>query len=184
MKTRIESRRAVLFSAAAALVLGIGVSANGAAQSRTKVVFQVSAAETKYTQQHTIQVGDMPGHEVRIYEIQRTLKDGPMVEGVRVKEIWSRGLSNYVEMNGPSQVYVIYMMENGDKMYGHADLVSQSTEKNPDGTFRSASTVIGTLTGGTGKFMGIRGLTRTKVVADVKSGSNAQQSEIEYWMAK
>jgi hypothetical protein len=173
-----------MLSTALALALGIGISADAGAQSRTKVVYQVSAAETKYTQQHSIPVGDMPGHEIRIYEIQRTLKDGPMIEGVRLKEVWSRGYSNYVEMNGPSQVYVIYVMENGDKMFGHADLVSQSTEKNPDGSFKSTATVTGTLTGGTGKFMGIRGLTRTKVVADVKAGTNSQQSEIEYWMAK
>ena len=184
MKARIESRSALLLSAAVALALGIGVCADAGAQTRTKVVYQVSAAETKYTQQHTIQVGDMPGHDIRIYEIHRTLKDGPMIEGVRMKEAWSRGYSNYTDMNGTSQVYTISVMENGDKIFGRADLVSQSTEKNPDGSFKSTATVTGTLTGGTGKFLGIRGLTRTKVVSDIKAGTNAQQTELEYWMEK
>src|SRR5205807_3282969 len=135
MKARIGSRNAVLLSATVVL-LAIGICGNAGAQSRTKVVYQVSASETKYTQQHTIQVGDMPGHEIRIYEIQRTLKDGPMIEGVRMKETWSRGYSNYIDMNGSSQIYTIAMMENGDKIFGRNELISQSTEKNADGSLK------------------------------------------------
>jgi hypothetical protein len=184
VKTRIETRSAVVLSAAALFAVSIGMSSGVVAQQRTKVVYQISAAETKYTQQHSIPVGDMPSHDIRIYEIQRTLKDGPMIEGVRVKEIWSRGFSDYVEMNGPSLTYGVFVMENGDKIFSHNDLISQSTEKNADGTFKSAATVTGRLTGGTGKFLGIRGITRTKVVSDIKAGTNAQQSELEYWMEK
>ena len=39
-----------------------------------------------------------------------------MIEGVRMKETWSRGYSNYIDMNGSSQIYTIAMMENGDKI--------------------------------------------------------------------
>jgi hypothetical protein len=184
VKTRIETRSAVMLSAVALFAFGIGMSSGVAAQQRTKVVYQVSAAETKYTQQHSIAVGDVPGHDIRIYEIQRTLKEGPMIEGVRAKETWSRGYSDYVEMNGTSMTYGVMVMENGDKIFTHNDLVSQSTEKNPDGSFKSAATVTGRLTGGTGKFLGIRGISRTKVVSDIKAGTNAQQTELEYWMEK
>jgi hypothetical protein len=181
---RIETRSAVLLSAAALFAFCAGMPATAAAQQRTKVSYQVAAADTKYTQQHSMPVGDVPGHDIRIYEIQRTLKDGPTIEGVRLKEQWSRAFSDYVEMNGTSMVYGVYMMENGDKIFSRSDLVSQSTEKNADGSFKNAATVTGRITGGTGKFLGIRGLIRTKVVSDIKTGSNAQQSEIEYWMEK
>ena len=173
-----------MLTTAALFAVGIGMSSGVVAQQRTKVVYQVSAAETKYTQQHSIAVGDMPGHDIRIYEIQRTLKDGPMIEGVRVKENWSRGFSDYVEMNGTSFTYGVLVMENGDKIFSHNDLVSQSTEKNADGTFKSAATETGRITGGTGKFLGIRGVSRTRVVSDIKAGTNAQQTELEYWMEK
>jgi hypothetical protein len=184
VKTRIDTRSGVKLSTVALFAFCIGMSSGVAAQQRTRVVYQVSAAETKYTQQHSIPVGDVPGHDIRIYEIQRTLKDGPMIEGVRVKETWSRGYSDYVEMNGTSMTYGVFVMENGDKIFSHNDILSQSTEKNADGTFKSAATVSGRLTGGTGKFLGIRGITRTKVVSDIKAGTNAQQSEVEYWMEK
>ena len=182
MKARIE-RKGLVVSSLLVLAIGLGFGADASAQ-RQKVSYQVPAADTKYTKQYSIEVGDIPGHEIRIYEIYRTVKDGPKIEGVRLMETWSRGYSNYVEMNGPSSVYTIMVMENGDRIFGHVDLISQSTEKNPDGSFKSAATVSGLLTGGTGKFLGIRGLTRTKVVADIKSGANAAQTEVEYWMVK
>jgi hypothetical protein len=43
------------------------------------------------------------------------------------------------------------------------------------------TTTTGHITGGTGKFSGIRGLLRTSVTADLKAGTNEVYVELEYW---
>src|SRR5258706_168479 len=90
-------------------------SSIGNAQQKQKVLLPTISA--KYTQQHTIDVGDMPGHQIRIYELQRIYgTEGPLIAGVRLKESWVHGYSDYVDLNGPSSVYTTYVMENGDKV--------------------------------------------------------------------
>jgi hypothetical protein len=49
----------------------VGLStSNALAQER--LVFRVAAENTEYTQQHTIDVGDVPAHQVRLFEIKCT----------------------------------------------------------------------------------------------------------------
>jgi len=42
------------------------------------------------------------------------------------------------------------------------------------------SLTAGTITGGTGKFVGMQGIVRSSTTADPKAGVNEGQSEIEY----
>ena len=89
---------------------------DGLAQQKQKVSYKVAAENTKYTQQLTIAVGDVPGHEIRISEIHRTFPtNAPMINGVRLKEIWSRNSTDWVDLNGGTNSYNVYVMENGDK---------------------------------------------------------------------
>ena len=152
------------------------------AQSKQKVSFNVTAANSKYTQQHAIDVGDVPGHQVRVYEIHRMFpKDGPKIEGVRIVETWTRAFSDYTDLNGPSVAYGVYMMENGDKIFIRTDLVSRSV-KNADGSTKTMSSSVGRINGGTGKFRGIQGSIRSATSADIKAGMNETQTDIEYWI--
>ena len=184
MNKQLSGRAPAFLAISVALVLGMA-AATAVAQQKQKVVYSVAPENTKYVQQHSIEVGDVPGHQIRIYEIQRTFpKDAPVINGVRLVETWSRGYSNYIDMDGPSSVYVVYVMESGDKFFGRVDLISQGGARNPDGSRRGTATVTGVITGGTGKFVGIRGLTRSAVSADIKAGFNATQTELEYWMEK
>jgi hypothetical protein len=154
---------------------------DGWAQQKQKVSYKVSAANAKYTQQQAIDVGDVPGHQIRIYELHRTFPvDGPKIEGVRIAETWTRALTDYVDLNGPSVVYSIYMMENGDKIFARGDLVSQ-TVTNADGSRKTTSTAVTRMTGGTGKFRGIQGTSKSVSLADIKAGVNETQTELEYW---
>jgi hypothetical protein len=41
-----------------------------------------------------------------------------------------------------------------------------------------------TITGGTGEFLGIRGVVRTETTADLAAGINQGKGEVEYWMEK
>jgi hypothetical protein len=63
--------------------------------------WQVPAANAKYTGQHAFGVGDVPGHQIRIFEMRRALPDDqPNCEGLKLVEQWLRGYSDYVDRNG------------------------------------------------------------------------------------
>lgn len=179
----LKQMRVLLAVTVSVSVMLFGMS-NGWAQQKQKVSYKVSAENSKYTQQHVIDVGDVPGHQVRLYEIHRTFpKDAPMFEGVRLKEVWTRGYSDYTDLNGPSLVYNVYLLENGDKFYSRIDLVAQSVA-NADGSKKTTSTSAGSLTGGTGKLRGIRGTIKAVTISDIKAGRNETQADFEYWIEK
>ena len=150
------------------------------AQEKQRVSFKISAENTKYTQQHSIEVGDVSGHHVRVYEIQRTFpNNAPVINGVALKEQWTRAISDYTDNNGPGTTYSVYVLENGDKFFSRTALVAQST-----GAGKLTATTVGNITGGTGKFSGMQGIIRTVNIADPKAGVNEGQTEIEYTINK
>ncbi len=159
--------------------------AEGWAQERHKISFKSLAANSKYTQQHVIDVGDVPGHQIRVFELHRTYPTNPtMVEGVKVTESWTRGLTDYIDVNGRGSGYSVWILENGDKIFGQFDVTSQTTVKS-DGLKKSVATSVLRLTGGTGMFAKVRGLVRaTSSPFDPKAGLNEQLAEGEYWMEK
>jgi hypothetical protein len=160
-----------------ALALPIG---EAVAQQMQRVSFKTSAVNTKYTQQHLMDVGDFPGHQVRIYELHRTFPTNPpMISGVAIKEQWTRALSDYTDNSGPGTTYGVYVLENGDKFFTRSALISQNT-----GGGKLSATTVGQITGGTGKLIGIQGTIRTVNTADPKAGFNEGQTEIEYAIGK
>jgi len=74
----------------------LAVAAATEVLAQEKLVFDVSAENTKYTQQYTIDVGDVSGHQVRILEIHRVYpSEAPMINGIKIIESWTRGTSDY-----------------------------------------------------------------------------------------
>src|SRR5215813_10450184 len=91
---------------------------DAAAQQKQKVSIKSLAENTKYTQQHLIEVGDAPNHQVRVYEIVRRYPaNAPIINGMKVTEWWTRGLSDYSDNSGPGTTYGVFVMENGDKFF-------------------------------------------------------------------
>lgn len=184
MKALILKRTNLLLMLTIGTALTSLASSEAWAQQKQKISFKNLGENTKYTQQHTIDVGNVPGHQVRIYEIHYTYpKDPPVFEGVRVVASWNRGFSDYVDVNGRHWGYAVYMLENGDKIFAQNDGSSQ-TLVNPDGAKKSTATGVTTLTGGTGKFRGIQGTLRYTVIFDPKAGLNEGQNEGTYWVEK
>lgn len=177
------SRSAYLLSI---LIIGtamtlLGISETWAQQKQT-ISYKNLGANTKYTQQHAIDVGDVPGHQVRINEIHYTYpKDPPMFNGIRVVESWNRGYSDYTELNGRHWGYGFHILENGDKIFYRNDGSSQ-TVVSADGAKKSTATGVTTLTGGTGNFRGIHGTLRYVTIFDPKAGLNEGQTEGTYYM--
>ena len=123
---------------------------------------------------------DVPGHHVRVYEIQRTFPNNPpMINGVAMKEQWTRAISDYTDNNGPGTTYGTYVLENGDKFFTRSALVAQSTAPG-----KLTASTVGTITGGTGKFSGMQGTVRTVNIADPKAGVNEGQTELEFTISK
>jgi hypothetical protein len=162
-------------------VLVTGCIAVAFAQDKTRVSFLVPATLTKYTAQHTLPVGDASGHEVRIFDIVRTLgADAPSIGGVKVKEIRSTGYSDYTDLNGPGTSYQVITMANGDKVFARANIVSHNLSWGAAPKKGAENRVAGPITGGTGKFAGIRGTMRNASHFDPKTGSNDSRFDMEY----
>jgi hypothetical protein len=165
----------------AALCFAVALPAGDAlAQQKQKVTYKVGAANAKYPLRHTLDIGDEPGHQVVIFEIHRTFPtDAPVFNGVKVKETWTRGYSDYVNNNGASINYTVFVLENGDKFFTRSTTMGQA-----DAAGKRNTVSVGHVTGGTGKFLGMKGLVRSTGASDGKAGFNETQSEIEYWFAK
>jgi hypothetical protein len=144
-----------------------------------RIAFSVSAENTKYTQQHTIDVGDVAGHQVRLFEIKRIYPaNAPVIAGLKIVESWSRGISDYTNNSGEAITYGVYILDNGDKFFTRGRLVAI---QGPEARNLTATTV-GPIIGGTGKLARINGMARTVSLANPQTGMNETQIEIEYWL--
>ena len=146
-----------------------------AAQQQERVSFTASSDNTKFTQQQNIEVGDVPKHIVRVFEVHRTYPDNPpLIAGEKLVEEWDRGVGNLINGNGSSKIYSIYVMENGDRFFARSAVVVQSASG------KLKSTNVGTITGGTGRLGGMKGFVRASADYDLRSGDSNNQTDIEY----
>lgn len=173
-----NNRSPRLLALAAMSVLGLTMSASAVAQQR--MAFSYSApAQSKYTEQHVLDVGDMPGHQIRVGTIStKYSNDAPVFDGVKESEATSWVTSDYINGNGRFTQYVVVQMESGDKIYQTVEGQLQTSAG------KATYSTVTTLRGGTGKFASIRGLIRGSGVADFKTGPSANPSVGEYWFEK
>jgi hypothetical protein len=157
----------------------LGIAASAWAQEKQRASFVLPAGNSKYTQQHVLEVGDVPEHKLRLYELQRTFPaDGPVFEGTRLVELWIRGINDFVDTNGPAIAYSVYVFENGDKVFARSDLVAVTDAG------KSTTLAAGRITGGTGKFRGMKGIIRVASAPDPRSGLMRSTFDIDYWFDK
>ena len=158
------------------------------AQEKHPIVVSGEGAKGRYVQQYMIDVDDVPGHYIRINEIQRTYAPDKqtVIEGERIVETWSRSLTNYISGVGPVLAsYNTWITDKGNKIFieGTGTSESQPTETGSKrGTFHGTSRFVG----GTGQFSKIRGtlVDFSKYDTDPKSGFNTIDSHGEYWLEK
>ena len=67
----------ILPTTAALLCLAAAPPAGDALAQPQRLTFKVEQENARYTQQHTIDVGDVPGHQVRVFEVRRTYPSDP-----------------------------------------------------------------------------------------------------------
>jgi len=154
----------------------LGIAFSASAQQKQRLSFVLPPGNSKYTQQHEIEVGDAPGHKLRLYELQRTFpKDGPVIEGTRLVELWIRGIADFIDMNGLATVHTVYVFENGDKFFVRSDLVAATDAG------KSTTLTAGRITGGTGKFRSVQGIIRVASSPEPGSGLMRSAFDIDYW---
>lgn len=154
------------------------------AQERCRLSWEIPPADSTYTRQHAIDVGDVSGHQVRIFEAHRRFpNDKPNCEGLRRTDSWVRASSDYIDRNGSVSGYLTIVLENGDKIFGRMSGTSQ-TSTNPDGSQRSVATTVTTYTGGTGRYQGVRGVQRESIIFDPGRNFTQVQAEAEYWFER
>jgi hypothetical protein len=177
----MKTRYMLALGAIAALGLAVVSSATvSLAQEKQKISYKTSAANSKFTQRHVLDVGDVKGHTVRVYELYRAFPDNaPVVNGLKFKENWQEGYADYIDDNGAATYYTVTTMENGDKFFARGSMFAQSS-----GGGKLTTTSIAAITGGTGKLAGINGTIRAVGQTDVKAGLNEAQIEMEYWIEK
>lgn len=180
--SKIMNRRATLILTTIGL-LCVAVAQPGSdaiAQQTQQVSYKVTAENSKYTQQQFLDVGDVAGHQVRSFEIYRTFPtNAPVINGMKMKETWTRGISDYVDNNGTATTYNVYVLENGDKFFTRGTVLARSA-----GPGKLSNVTVAYITGGTGKLAGIQGIVRTTGSAEPKVGVNETQVEIEYSIGK
>jgi hypothetical protein len=173
-----------LFAIGVSATLTVFGSAEAPGQEKCKMSWEVPAANAKYTEQHALDVGDVPDHQIRIFELHRTFPDDqPNCEGLKRVEQWTRGFSDYVDRNGHTWGYSVTLLENGDKIFAEISGTTQ-TVVNPDGSKKTEAATVHKWTGGTGKYQGVRGIQRQVSVIDPEKNFNESSSEAEYWFQK
>jgi hypothetical protein len=64
-----------------------------------------SGAPGQYLNEHAIEVGDVPGHRLRVYEIHHDYPHHDLAyAGVAVKELVSRCMSDFINGSGPNNL--------------------------------------------------------------------------------
>lgn len=170
--TLIVTSMALLFSA-------IALPGSAVAQQKQQVSFKSPAENSKYMQQLNVDVGDAPNHILRIFEIHYTYpNNAPVINGLKLVEAWTRGTADYIDGNGSDPLYIVYVMENGDKFFARTDGVVQNASG------KRTATQVGPITGGTGKFATIHEIVRLVAIIDPQAGFNESQTDIEYSIGK
>jgi len=153
------------------------------AWSQQKFPFEITGdgVQSRYVQQHIINVDDVPGHQLRILEVSRT-GHKTKIDGVGIKEAWVRGFSNYTNGLGPAMGYAVWNMEDGSKIFLEWSGTGRS-EATAGGARRGTYTGSTKFTGGTGRFSKIRGsfFDVTEFDTDPKTGYSRESSKGEYW---
>lgn len=141
-------------------------------------------SKSQYVKEHIIDVGDRPGHQLRVYEIriEYPAKDLDFA-GVKVKESHVRGMSDYTNWSGPFTTYIVYTLEDGSQIFSRTTGTSQTT-MNPDGSRGAVKySFVENFVGGTKRFKGIRGQQNGSGARAAGANSLSQQQATgEYWI--
>jgi hypothetical protein len=164
------------------LVALIGATALGAttqawAQEKYTIP-RMSEGPNEYVDEHAIDVGDQPGHQVRIYQIRMEYPKRDLVfGGVVVKERIMTDFTDFINQSGAFIGYSVYTLEDGNKVFSRFTGTTQS-----DGSGGRKFVFVENFTGGTGKFKGMRGQLHGSGERAPGAKSLTAETSGEYWI--
>jgi hypothetical protein len=168
---------------AAAVLLLFGV-AHAAEPERHPLAYSLDADSTRYARQYRIEVGDVSRHELRVFDLTREFtRAAPVLDGVRVTRAQERGVADLVDQDGSESAYIIYVLEDGNRVFGRYNGTVQ-TRRWPDGSRHHDVRGTIELTGGTGRFQAIRGTVTTWQALDPGADSSQGAAQGEYWFER
>jgi hypothetical protein len=171
-------RVTALFSA---FLLSLSAGAEPLAQDGQVISYDAAAAETKYSANYRVIVGDVPEHVLRLFELHRIFgRRPPVFRGVTAKQMWERGSADTIDQSGSESSYVTYLLEDGSKVFGRYTGTITSFRW-PDGSRHYDMLGVIVLEGGTGSFSRTRGTIRIRASVDPGADSNQIESKGEYW---
>ncbi len=177
-------KSSAIFAVPVGLAIAVLALSDASAQQKCKMSWEAAASDSKYTQQLALDVGDIPGHQVRVYEIHRVFPNAkPNCEGLKFTESWTRGYSDYIDRNGHTWGYTVVTLENGDKIYTEFTGATQTVIA-ADGSKKSSFEGTARWTGGTGKYKGVQGIELDHAAFNLDKRLNELKSEAEYWFEK
>jgi len=175
------TRRATVARTVIAL-LAVSLSVSSVvAQTKQQVSIKIPLQDLKFGVHQSIEIGDVPNHIVRVFELHYAVpSNAPLINGIRLKEVWQRGTADIADGVGTTSSYFSYHMENGDKFFVRNEAIIQRAAAG-----KIASIGIGHIFGGTGKLESIKGTTRNATTFDPKAGvADDAELDIEYAMGK
>ena len=178
----MNRRTTMTLTAMALLCLAVSLPAGTAvAQQKQQVSFKVPGENIKFGVQQNVSVGDVPNHILRLFETHATFPNNPpVINGLKLAEIWQRGLAEIADGAGRTSSYYLFVMENGDKFFVRNVNVIQ-----PATAGKLTGTGVGHITGGTGKLGTIQGIVRQLTTFDPIAGAlGDSQIDIDYSMGK
>ena len=164
------------------LVVLVAASSSWAQQKYS--ITEGAKSDSKYLQEHMIDVGDRPGHQLRVYELRNTYPAHDLeFAGVKVTESHVRGMSDYTNWSGSFTTYTVYELEDGSQIFSRGTGTTQS-KVGGDGKRQSFRySFVETFVGGTKGFRGIRGQVTGSGAREAGANSlSQQQSTGEYWI--
>jgi hypothetical protein len=141
-------------------------------------ISQAPNGTSQFVQEHIIEVDDVPGHRLRVYEVRNEYPQMDLAfAGLTVKKMLSRGMSDFVNRSGPFTAYNVYTLDDGNKVFTRLTGTTQS-----DNAGGNKSVFVENFVGGTGKFKGIRGQMLGKIERVPGATSLTVEVSGEYWL--
>jgi hypothetical protein len=185
---------------------------NTSPQQRQRISFRAPNSNTKYVQQHVIDAGDVPGHQLRVFEVQVTFGQPAVATGQEARGAVNAAARSGGEASGAATTATDVPVFNGvratqtmtrgvsdytdsnGRVFGYSVISLENGDRifaryeglvlTPTSGQTNANYVL-TLTGGTGAFRNIRGTIRGKSSGSFSGGKATSidaQYEGEYWL--
>jgi hypothetical protein len=165
----------------------VGLTVQAVAQDKYSFSISSEGAKGRYVQQTVIDVDDVSGHQVRVFEVQHIYPANhrPTIDGDAIVEQWTRGTSSYTDGVGPNSGFMTWITEKGEKVFLEFNGVAES-KATASGSKRGTAHGTRKIVGGTGRFSKMRGTGSevTEFDTDPKDGYNRGTMKGEYWFAQ